>query len=1068
MTGGPVLAMSTAQRTRTRWVGRSSILPSSPRAPRWLKFLVLTSSFFGLQLVWSCEMAQASPFLLSLGVSKSAMAVVFLAGPLSGLVAQPLVGVLSDACESRFGRRRPFIVGGVVVSCLAVALLAWCQEVAAWTTTPGGTAHRHLAIGLAIFAVYLVDFSVNVVQAMDRALLVDVVPPADQAAANAWAGRMFGFGAVCGYGLATFDLVKLTGGAFGDEQLKVIACFTIFFVCLTHLVTVTCVEERILISREVLGVNEQGHPALQAFKDIWRTIRTIPRPIQQVFDVQFTSWIGWFPILFFSTTWIAEIYVRSLSSSTSSSVYYPDLASAPTTVQEAATRAGSTGMFWHSIVSFSTSILLPPLIAPSFSSSSSPTSSPYSKYRFGMSVAERLKRFFVAPLPWLTLPLLWTLSTGLFSTLLLSTWFVSTVAGATTLIALAGFSWAVTNWVPFAILGDLILRIGASPSPMHLSPRATSNPHRHLHTPIPSSPTSPHFVRDSSLSTRSKTPRASGSTLHVGEKGNDESERDSSDPQIVDDHPTPRPSHSTVGQFESTAAAQGRPSLVLGGPVPPPAPLLPPPILFSPPPLEPDPSRSTPDPFSVVVRDRQGEPTLDPVPQTPQTGDSTVSNYFDASATPRSATAPTSPSRRRLTRSTSPTTSQGTLSPRSPSNRDGHTKETTRNKHPNRDSIASSIMSTTSSSEYYPPNNRTVGQFEFEDADARSDCDDAVEGTARSGMYPPGGGRQEAIRPDIYRGSSSTLRLDRPLDAAPSRNPFQVFNRGGDASGRDPRIGDEATTMNRTVKVRHSDSFELTGSEASFGFETESDDFDHGDERTRGIEERSGRHGPGGLDESDASFGTNGDCEDNGADRRKQDKRERRQIENRRGSVRGHSATAPYGPDGSDGDDDDDEGWDPEMGHGPDPGAQGGGDQAGVILGCHNIFLVLPQFVVTALSSIIFAILDPNRSVLAHDSSPSRTSSASSTTSVDNPLDAGIVDTVARHVVEVGWDVLRARQDSSSSEADREGFDSLGLIFQIGGLSAAVSTWICFKMWRDREREDRRRIRGRVGYGRAG
>jgi hypothetical protein len=36
----------------------------------------------------------ASPYLLSLGLSKSKMAIVFVAGPLSGLLVQPLIGVL--------------------------------------------------------------------------------------------------------------------------------------------------------------------------------------------------------------------------------------------------------------------------------------------------------------------------------------------------------------------------------------------------------------------------------------------------------------------------------------------------------------------------------------------------------------------------------------------------------------------------------------------------------------------------------------------------------------------------------------------------------------------------------------------------------------------------------------------------------------------------------------------------------------------------------------------------------------------------------------------------------------
>jgi len=66
------------------------------------------------------------------------MAIVFVAGPLSGLLAQPLVGVWSDGCKSKFGRRRPFIFGGVVISSLSVCLLGWAKEVAAWFATSGG------------------------------------------------------------------------------------------------------------------------------------------------------------------------------------------------------------------------------------------------------------------------------------------------------------------------------------------------------------------------------------------------------------------------------------------------------------------------------------------------------------------------------------------------------------------------------------------------------------------------------------------------------------------------------------------------------------------------------------------------------------------------------------------------------------------------------------------------------------------------------------------------------------------------------------------------------------------
>lgn len=122
---------------------------------------------------------------------------------------------------------------------------------------------------------------------MDRSLLVDVVPPALQPAANAWAGRMFGVGAVFGYWFGGLDLVWLTGGYLGGEQLKVVTVFTAFFLLLTHGITAGCVTERVLISREHdLRLHEGESPTMKALGEIWTTFRTLPRPIQQVLNVQ--------------------------------------------------------------------------------------------------------------------------------------------------------------------------------------------------------------------------------------------------------------------------------------------------------------------------------------------------------------------------------------------------------------------------------------------------------------------------------------------------------------------------------------------------------------------------------------------------------------------------------------------------------------------------------------------------------------------------------------------------------------------------------------------------------------
>lgn len=100
---------------------------------------------------------------------------------------------------------------------------------------------------------------------------------------------------------------------------------------------------------------------------------------------------------------------------------------------------------------------------------------------------------------------------------------------------------------------------------------------------------------------------------------------------------------------------------------------------------------------------------------------------------------------------------------------------------------------------------------------------------------------------------------------------------------------------------------------------------------------------------------------------------------------------------------------------------------------CHNIYLVLPQLIVTGLSSIIFAIFAPEHSVLV----PPVVLPPSTAT-------AGVL----KEAIE-----LVARQQIEATKS----WDALGLIFRIGGVSAAVSTWLCWRMMREWERDRIRR-----------
>ena len=60
------------------------------------------------------------------------MSLVWTAGPLSGLVVQPLIGMLSDKSRSKYGRRRPFMLAGTAAVVVCYLVLGWAKEIAAW------------------------------------------------------------------------------------------------------------------------------------------------------------------------------------------------------------------------------------------------------------------------------------------------------------------------------------------------------------------------------------------------------------------------------------------------------------------------------------------------------------------------------------------------------------------------------------------------------------------------------------------------------------------------------------------------------------------------------------------------------------------------------------------------------------------------------------------------------------------------------------------------------------------------------------------------------------------------
>jgi solute carrier family 45, member 1/2/4 len=128
--------------------------------------ILLTISIGGLQLAWAVELSNGTPYLLSLGLSKSLMALVWIAGPLSGTLVQPYVGMLSDDCRSSWGKRTPFMVIGSAATVVSLLALAWVREIVGGFLGLFGAdkesgAVKITIIVVAVIFVYILDFAIN-------------------------------------------------------------------------------------------------------------------------------------------------------------------------------------------------------------------------------------------------------------------------------------------------------------------------------------------------------------------------------------------------------------------------------------------------------------------------------------------------------------------------------------------------------------------------------------------------------------------------------------------------------------------------------------------------------------------------------------------------------------------------------------------------------------------------------------------------------------------------------------------------------------------------------------------
>eukprot|EP00850_Spirogloea_muscicola_P020789 SM000227S07435 [mRNA] locus=s227:60106:63891:+ [translate_table: standard] len=225
----------------------------------------------GVQFGWALQLSLLTPYVQELGIPHAWASWIWLCGPISGMIVQPIVGHYSDNCTSKYSRRRPFIVAGAVMVCFSVIVIGFSADLGYLL---GDRPYRRLkprAIAIFILGFWfltvidaigtltshllsrLLDLANNTLQGPCRALLADFTGREQKRTrrANAYFSTWMAVGNILGFYTGSYDqlyrLFPFCSSKACNEpcaNLKAAFLMDIIMVVLCTTLSVTAVKEK--------------------------------------------------------------------------------------------------------------------------------------------------------------------------------------------------------------------------------------------------------------------------------------------------------------------------------------------------------------------------------------------------------------------------------------------------------------------------------------------------------------------------------------------------------------------------------------------------------------------------------------------------------------------------------------------------------------------------------------------------------------------------------------------------------------------------------------------------------
>jgi maltose/moltooligosaccharide transporter len=249
-----------------------------PRLSFW-QIWNMSFGFLGIQFGWGLQIANMSPIYKYLHAEESSLPYLWLAGPITGLIIQPIIGSMSDRTWNRLGRRRPYFLAGAILA--SIALFFMPDSSAVW-----------MAAGL----LWILDASINITMEPFRAFVADKLPEEQRTLGFVMQSFFIGIGQTLANALPfLFAALGVAGVMASGIPLSVEYSFKIGAIVflIAVLWTVITTQEYPPEDLEAFArMRREKKGILGGFTEIFSSLAEMPTTMKQLAVVQFFTWFA--------------------------------------------------------------------------------------------------------------------------------------------------------------------------------------------------------------------------------------------------------------------------------------------------------------------------------------------------------------------------------------------------------------------------------------------------------------------------------------------------------------------------------------------------------------------------------------------------------------------------------------------------------------------------------------------------------------------------------------------------------------------------------------------------------